>query len=237
MNALLLKISGNWAHFKKVDTNNNPLTHDFITKTAFLGLLGAVNGVERKEMRELYPILSEDILYSVALNKPVKKESWGFTLRSVKANADKAPWQFEFLKNPDFNVIVALKNNRSKEVFETFKNNIQDGKAYFTPTLGLANCPADIELIASGSLSEIQSGSFSTVGFISNKHEIEISGSGDFRIGFEKIASFQNNDFWNDPEKYIGLAYSNAGNPFKVKSGAYYEFTTEKKEISKWFLI
>src|SRR5690606_4037849 len=107
MNAILINISGNWGHFKKVDTNNNPLTHDFITKTALIGLIGSVNGIDRKKMKTLFPQLSEDLLYNVSLNTNVRKESWGFTLRSVKANVEKSPWQFEFLKSPDFVVLIA----------------------------------------------------------------------------------------------------------------------------------
>jgi CRISPR-associated protein Cas5h len=150
MNALTINISGNWGHFKKVDTNNNPLTHDFITKTALIGIIGAVNGIERKDMKDIFPQLSEDLLYSVALNNHVKKESWGFTLRSVKVNLEKSPWQFEFLKSPDFRVVIALKNERSKKIFNAFCQNIENGRSCFNPTLGLANCPADIEFISLG---------------------------------------------------------------------------------------
>ena len=48
-------IKGNWAHFRKADTNNNPLTHDFITKTALIGLIGAVLGIERKKNEGAIP--------------------------------------------------------------------------------------------------------------------------------------------------------------------------------------
>jgi CRISPR-associated protein Cas5 subtype I-B len=236
MNAILINISGNWGHFKKVDTNNNPLTHDFITKTALIGLIGAVNGIDRKQMKTLFPQLSEDLLYSVSLNSNVQKESWGFTLRSVKANVEKSPWQFELLKSPDFIVLIALKNERSKSLYEEFAENVKCSNAYFNPTLGLSNCPADIKFIDSGELSEMKNGAFETKGFISNKHEILFSENFDFRIGFDKIPTHQNNDFWNDPEKYIGLAYANCGVELKVKSGEYYELTT-KNETSQWYLV
>lgn len=79
MKGFQLTISGNWAHFKKPETNNNPLTHDLITKTALIGMIGAVLGIDRSEMREKFPHFSEDILYGVSLLNPVKKISWGFT--------------------------------------------------------------------------------------------------------------------------------------------------------------
>ena len=61
MNGFQLQLMGNWAHFKKPETNNNPLTHDIIPKTALLGLIGAVLGIERREMRAKFPQFSEVI--------------------------------------------------------------------------------------------------------------------------------------------------------------------------------
>lgn len=235
MDAVTFNLSGNWGHFKKVDTNNNPLTHDFITKTALIGLIGAVNGIERTDMRTLFPELSEDLLYSVAVNTHVQKESWGFTLRTVKVNLEKSPWQFEFLKRPDFTVVLALKNERSRIIFEDFCENIENEQACFNPTLGLANCPADIKFCVLGSLSDKQEGLFTTQGFISKKHKIEIGDDFNFRIGFDRIPTYQNNDFWNDPEKYVDIAYSFGGNALQA-IGEYYEMKTSK-EISKWFMI
>lgn len=236
MNAILINISGNWGHFKKVDTNNNPLTHDLITKTAIIGLIGAVNGISRNEMKSIFPQLSEDLLYSVAINSCVRKESWGFTLRSVKANVEKSPWQFEFLKSPDFTVLVALNNDRSKNIFDEFVENIKRDKSYFNPTMGLANCPADLMYLDFGKISDKKNGSFTTKGFISKKHEIEIAENFDFRIGFDEIPTYQNDDFWNDPNKYVGVAYVNSGSELKVKNGEYHEFITEKGS-SQWYLI
>jgi len=236
MDAILLNVSGNWGHFKKVDTNNNPLTHDFITKTALIGLIGAVVGIERKKMRGIFPQLSEDLLYGVALNNPVKKESWGFTLRSVKANVEKSPWQFEFLKTPDFDIVLALKDDRSKDVFDKFMDCVENSKACYNPTLGLANCPANIAFIARGNVSEKQMGSFKTKGFISKHHQIEIGETFDFRIGFERIPTYQNDDFWTDPAKYADIAYCNGGGSSFVSNGEFYNLKTNAG-VSQWYLI
>lgn len=236
MDAIIVNISGNWGHFKKVDTNNNPLTHDFITKTALIGLIGAVNGIERKVMKNLFPELSEDILYSVALNKHVKKESWGFTLRSVKVNTEKSPWQFEFLKSPDFIVVIALKNERSKRVFDDFVMNVKSGSACYNPTLGLANCPADISFISNASISEEKIGAFVTKGFLSKNHMIDVSSDFDFKIGFEKVPTYQDNDFCNDQDKYVEIAYCSPGKVFKVKEGVFYNLSANN-QVSQWYLI
>src|SRR5947209_12195430 len=100
MKGTLISIGGNWGHFKKPETNNNPLTHDFITKTALIGMIGAVLGIERPEMRQVFPQLSEDLGYGVQIRGAVKKESWSFKLRYASNLVENRPVQMEFLKNP-----------------------------------------------------------------------------------------------------------------------------------------
>ncbi|MBK9744169.1 MAG: CRISPR-associated protein Cas5 [Saprospiraceae bacterium] len=54
MKAIQFEVKGNWAHFRKVEANLNPLTHDFITKTALFGMIGAVLGYDREKMRPTF---------------------------------------------------------------------------------------------------------------------------------------------------------------------------------------
>ncbi|HEX9960584.1 MAG TPA: CRISPR-associated protein Cas5, partial [Pyrinomonadaceae bacterium] len=144
MKGVLFELKGNWGHFRKPETNNNPLTHDFITKTALIGLVGSVLGKERDEMKDLFPQLSEDLLYGVCVKKAVKKESWAFTLRYVVDLMQKAPKQMEFLKNPQNMIALALKDKKSSVIFDDFVSAIQNDEAKYTPVLGLHNCPAEI---------------------------------------------------------------------------------------------
>ena len=101
MKACQIMVSANWGHFKKPETNNNPLTHDLITKTALIGLIGAVLGIERKEMKAKFPELSENLLYSVQLLNRVRKVSCGFTSRTaVKPTIQDHLSILSFLKIP-----------------------------------------------------------------------------------------------------------------------------------------
>lgn len=231
MKGFQLIIEGNWAHFKKPETNNNPLTHDFITKTAFVGLIGAVLGIERDEMRPLFPQLCEDLLYGVQILNPVKKESWGFTMRKAVNLLEKAPKYMEFLKNPAYKVSVAIGNIRSENYFHLFVNAIRTNNAKFTPVLGLHNCPANLYLESERNFSENQNGSFSTKSFASRKHVLKILPTSQFRIGLDRIPTFQNNDFWNLPEKYIKVIYPENG---EIQlTGDFYEYENGEK----WWLI
>ena len=238
MRGFLFDIRGNWAHYRKPETNNNPLTHDFITKTALIGLLGAVLGIERKEMAELFPQFSEDLLYGVCVRTPVKKESWAFTLRYVVDFFQKAPKQMEFLKNPGNRVAMALKNERSAVYFDAFQAAIEEREARFTPILGLHNCPAELSFVVAGEF-HASNGEFTTQSFITEHHQLKMDKlvntsafAKGFRLGVERIPTFQNNDFWNPPEKYVRVIYPSEGKEV-IASGDYFQFSDE----SRWVLI
>jgi CRISPR-associated protein Cas5h len=234
MQGLQLKVSGNWGHFKKPETNNNPLTHDFITKTAFIGLIGAVLGIEREKMLPLFPQLSEDFLYGVSVLHPVRKLSWGFTSSSaVSSTRQGSPKSFEFLKNPSFKISLALGNERSSDIFEKFREYVTEGNSIYTPVLGWHNCPASLEFISSGTFSKQKEGDFSTQSFVEtdkklHRPKLDVS----FRVGFERIPTYQEN-FWNLPEKYKTVIYPAANSTLNI-NGKYFEYS---KNQEKWWLI
>ena len=232
MKGLQLVIDGNWAHFKKPETNNNPLTHDFITKTALIGLIGAVLGKERHEMRPLFPQLSEDLLYGVQIINPVKKESWGFTMRKAVNLLEKAPKHMEFLKLPKFYVAIALDSTQSQKLFNDFIDALKNNEARYTPVLGLHNCPASLRFQSEGEFSVKQNGMFKTKSVVSNKHTLNIHETRQFRIGFERIPTFQNDDFWNLPDRYVEVIYPSENQEIAV-TGDYYKYS----DGECWWLI
>jgi CRISPR-associated Cas5-like protein len=238
MKGFLFDVRGNWAHYRKPETNNNPLTHDFMTKTALIGLMGAVLGIERKEMARLFPQLSEDLLYGAYVKSAVKKESWAFTLRYVVDFFQKAPKQMEFLKNPENRVALALKDERSANYFNGFQLAIQAQEARFTPILGLHNCPAELSFVAAGEF-QARNGEFVTQAFITEQHQLNTSKlismstfAKGFRLGVERVPTFQNDDFWNPPDKYVRVIYPSEGKEITA-SGDYFLFSDE----SQWALI
>lgn len=232
MKGALISVEGNWGHFKKPETNNNPLTHDFITKTAFLGMIGAILGIERAEMKKVFPQLSEDLRFGVQIHSAVKKESWSFKLRYAENLFGKRPVQMEFLKNPRYTVAIGLQSERSAFFFNRFVAAIKAGEALFTPVLGLHNCPANLALVAEGEFISAE-GDFMTASFITERHKlIKASKLGEFRIGVERVPTYQNDDFWNLPDKYVRVFYPSEDKEISA-SGEYYEFTNGRK----WVLI
>lgn len=210
MRYLQLRVRGRWAHFRKPETNNNPLTHDFITKTALIGLIGAVLGQERAAWREQFPLLSEDLRYGVAVNAPVRKESWGFTLRSVFRPNDlagsRAPRAMELLCNPDFTLSLALHNERSNELFQAFGRWVRDGQACYQPILGLHSCAAELEWLGEGE-AHLETGDYQTRGFVLRDQRPRVSLQDGTRIGFERVPTLQTNEWWNPPDHYREVVY------------------------------
>jgi len=231
MDAVKIRVNGNWAQFRKAETNYNPLSHDFMTKTAFIGLIAAVIGINREDLKKHYPLLCDGLLFGLQVNTAVVKQSWGFTLRSVSNSWEKSPKQMEFIKNPDYTIICGLKDTTCAEFFEEFKLHCQQSKACYTPILGLHNCPADISFIETGILTK-KDGGFETYGFVTGNHKPMMEELTTFRIGFDKIPTYQNNDFWNIPERYVSVIYPSNQTRIKVQ-GAYYEFNNQ----TQWCLI
>lgn len=232
MQGVRLNIKGNWAQFRRSETNNNPLTHDFITKTALIGMMGAVLGINREEMKMLFPVLCDDLKYGVWVKNEVKKQSWGFTFRSIKNAWEKVPKQMELLCNPEYEVVLCLVNERSQELFARFVSYCKDGKACYEPVLGLHNCPATIEWIENGELTYFPKGVFETNGFVTSRHVPENMEGVSRRIGFDRIPCFQNEDFWNLPDRFEPVIYAPGDLPMQV-SGEYYAFNNQ----SMWCLL
>lgn len=232
MKGVRLNIKGNWAQFRRSETNNNPLSHDFITKTAMMGMIGAVLGKNREEMRHLFPVLCDDLKYGVQVKNEVKKQSWGFTFRSVTNAWDKVPKQMEFIRNPEYEVILCLADHRSEAIYTDFVECCREGKACYEPVLGLHNCPAEIRWEEEGIIEYMSDGCFDTKGFVTSKHVPEGLDASLLRIGFDRVPTFQNDDFWNLPERYISVVYPSGGHSIKVQ-GEYYLFNGQ----TEWCLI
>lgn len=232
MKGIQFELKGNWAHFRKVETNLNPLSHDFITKPAMIGMIGAVLGINRESMRPLFKQLSEDLKYCVQVKNSVKKQSWGFTYRSVDNAFDKAPKQMEIIKDPQYLVSLGLSDEKSVDYFNAFSIAIKNEEAMYEPVLGVHNCPAELKFMRSGFFEEKAHSIFETKGFVSANHIPKYSGNNIFRIGFDKIPTYQNEDFWNLPERFIQVIYPSDGNSILVE-GSYHEFSDK----TKWVMV
>jgi hypothetical protein len=168
----------------------------------------------------------------------VKKISWGFTSKkAINPTAAGSPKYFEFLKAPCFLISLALKDKHSEDIFDKFKKSLQDEEAVYPPVLGWHNCPANMEWKSEGEFSEEKEEIFETQGFVLASEHIPQNISGEFRVGFDRMPTYQTDDFWNLPERYKKIIYPDCPHSLSVK-GKYYEYKpSNKAETEKWVLI
>ena len=231
MRGIRLKIYGDRAHFKRPETNNNPCSYSYMHKIALLGFIGAVTGTERKTMSPLYPQLCEDLLYSIRLLTPIIKESFGFTKRKTPApNFYKQDRRYcEYLRDPSYEITVAIRNDRSANIFDTFCKNIKDGRSPYPTYFGVANCPCVFEYIGDVTVSEEKTGEFSTDAIFSAEHKI-VGDTDNLSLSFERVPTYSE-DMYYHPDKMVQTVCVQ-GDTIKV-CGAYRTISGDK---TSWFM-
>jgi len=231
--AYRIKISGNWGHFRRPETNNNPISFDFIPKTALIGLIAATIGLNRKQLKIMYSDLCTNILYSVRLLNPISKLSHSFRIYKYKGdlmNIVYPPQAYELLKLPAFEVILA----GTSDVLNKFIDYVKSNKAIYTPTLGLINCPAELEFIEELELEEKkQLDKIMTLGLIPKESKVIIDQN--VAVSYDEIPISQDNNWKNNKTQSVYYSYSkyNKGVTVINVTSIYYE------KVSKewWFLI
>ena len=106
------------------------------------------------------------------------------------------------------------------------KYSVKNGNAEYPPILGWHNCPAELKFVSSGDFSDEKNGEFETRGFVVAGYKPKVEG--EFRIGFDKMPTFQNDDFWNLPEKYVNIIYPDYPHKMTVV-GKYYVYNDGNK--------
>jgi CRISPR-associated protein Cas5h len=221
MHYVTFHIWGRYGHFKKPETNNNPGSYSFMHKTALIGFIGAVLGISREAMKPLFPILCDGLKMAITINKEVIKEVHGFTThKTVKANFFKQGRGYrEFVRNPDYTITVALADEKNKELFIKFTEMLKRGETGYPVYFGNSNCPAEFKFIEEGKFKGPFSGTFETKGIISSEHhDIDVESNLDITV--ERIPTFQNDNFYNPPNRFVSVLFSLSS--MKV-SGEYYK--------------
>lgn len=230
VNIIKFRLSGDYGHFKIPYTNNNPLTYSFITKTALMGLIGAVVGIERVKMRRLFPILCDSLKYSLSFNGEFRKEvissyCYNFNNITKRDRPNTSPKPTEHLKKPDWNIYIALDENSSEEVkgiFECFCDNINNGIYVWAPTLGTKQCNCVIGEVEIGGAT-IESGEFSTKTFVTKIKDI----ASDELIYSDFIPTHEDENWYSAPEKNKFVFFTD-NQKILNSFGEYYKFGDDK---------
>jgi CRISPR-associated protein Cas5 subtype I-B len=218
--------------FLRPQSNNNNSTFAIMPKSALIGMICAVVGIERKIMIEnnYYKLFSEKIKYTIKLNSPFNIKCWSeyaYNHRNAKdsgCNNVYTPNKFERLV--DINYSIAILYDDSDEDIRNILNEFifysKEKRYVFNPYMGMANFPADIEFIGEYSVQE-NFGDFKTEYFIINPDKILDNESEISHIKPESIPTKSISYLGFDPDSYTTIFFhDNCGS--LNSTGTYYSF-------------
>ena len=147
MNVLVFRIKGPYAHFRRVYTTTSASSYSFPTRTAILGMIGAILGIERKARAEHLKYL-KDLNVAVSLEKPVQKMRFPLNYQSIK-ESKRIQIPLEVIKNSSYLIFV-----EEFELYEKLKTYLKNKETVFTPYLGISEFIASLEYIGEYELKE-----------------------------------------------------------------------------------
>lgn len=173
---LIFDVSSEYGHFRKFNTTSSPLTYSIPTRTAIVGLIAAIIGIEREispgKFREgnvgPLTLLSKDKAdIAVQLLSAVKKVSIGFNLLDTEKQASsffnikqRTQIEYELLKNPCFRLFVRIHDSA---IFKDLIDRVRENRTHFSPYMGLAQFTASISYKALSPTERATSGSYEEV--------------------------------------------------------------------------
>ncbi len=142
MRTVVFRIRGPFGHFRKVYTTTSANTYSFPPRTAILGLIGAILGIENRPLSNHIKELG-NLKVSAALEKPIRKTTISVNYLHTKERK-RTQIPLEVLRDPSFLIFVSEENF---EKFDTFCEMIKQGESVFTPYLGISEFIAKIEFV------------------------------------------------------------------------------------------
>ena len=173
---IAFNVKSDFGAFNRPQSNNNPSSFYVIPKSAVIGLICAVIGIEREHMKsnDLYRVLSEKLKYSVVLRNPFRIKYWseysynhGNAFKLDRENY--TPSKSERLVHISYDICVMYDDSDSdlNKIVESFANNILNQDYVFPPYMGMANFMAELSFIGKYT-PEHKNGKFLTPGMCTN---------------------------------------------------------------------
>lgn len=155
---LSFTVSGDWAHFRRIEGNVVKRTYRIMPRTTVAGMIAAVLGIDRDGYYEIFGedssrIAIEPVSEIWTMNMPKisldtnkgaleKKTKGGLKARFAGGGGDQQRYNYEMLVDPAYRIDVSLKN---RDVYEKLRRYLETGKSHYTPSLGVSECLASID--------------------------------------------------------------------------------------------
>ncbi len=144
MSIVSFDLEGDFAAFRDPSVTTNQTVTVIPSKSALIGLLGALLGIKRSNTfdtlySEGYLDLLAKTTIGIQVHSQVAKCTFFTNHRSLKEDKTK-PYKTELLINPKYTIYVKSTDDINQALLDRLKNN----QFVFSPMLGHAYCPARI---------------------------------------------------------------------------------------------
>lgn len=145
LNVISFRLSGEFASFRDPSVTSNQLVYLIPSKTAVVGIIGAILGVQRghdfeKSYSSSYLELFRKTQIGIELLSEPNKFTFFTNHRSLKEDKTK-PYKTEVLVSPSYSVYVRIEDEQTLGLlFNALRNN----SFVYPPYLGHAYCPAKV---------------------------------------------------------------------------------------------
>ena len=139
MRVLVFRLRGPLGHFRRAYTTTSARTHSFPPRTAILGIIGAILGIDRKKLHRTLGNLK----VSVSIEKPIRRRLLSVNYLHTKETG-RTQIPLEVLITPSFLVFVS---DESFKDFKALEDMLKKGESVFTPYLGMSEFIAKVEYI------------------------------------------------------------------------------------------
>lgn len=161
--------------FNRPQSNNNPSTFYIMPKSALIGMIAAVIGLDREFMKtnNLYKVLSDKLKYCIKLRSPFKikyHSEYGYNhANQGNGRPINTPSKSERLVDINYDIYVMYDDNDAdvNALLQNFVDNIKTKSFVFPPYMGMANFHVDINYINTYD-SQPCNGRFTTSGICTN---------------------------------------------------------------------
>lgn len=145
MKIISFSLSGNFAAFKDPSVTTNQTVYYIPSKSAIIGIIGAMIGVKRSSMLSgLYGPEYLDLFKATKIglkyDSVPRKITFFTNHRSLKEPKTK-PFKTELVENPNYRIYVYTND----DYYEKIKKSIETNRFVYSPYLGHVYCPAIIK--------------------------------------------------------------------------------------------
>lgn len=138
MDCIVFRAKSGFARFRKPYTTTSALTFLCIHPIAVKGLVGAVMGIDKKELHHVTSTMKIGIQVLSFVNKDMQ----ALKLVSMKSSEKflNFPANVEFLRNPEYRIFISWDSDKIND----FESRIKNQNPVFTPYLGTSENIAKI---------------------------------------------------------------------------------------------